>query len=86
MSSRPPTNPSDRSSLRPLGGRLLVVTGVLLLIPMIALAVVPLYTKDAPKLFGFPFFYWYQILWVFLASAFTYTAHRVIKHVRGGQR
>jgi Na+/proline symporter len=63
-----------------------VVTGILILIPMVALAVVPLYTKHDPTLFGFPFFYWYQILWVFLASVFTYTAHRLIQRARGEKR
>ena len=34
-----------------------------------------LYADDEPELWGFPFFYWYQFAWVFLASVFTYAAH-----------
>jgi uncharacterized protein DUF3311 len=37
---------------------------VLLALPFVALLWVPFYTRTTPKLFGFPFFYWYQFLWV----------------------
>lgn len=40
----------------------------LLLIPFIGLLWVPLYNQPLPALFGFPFFYWYQLLWVFVAA------------------
>lgn len=36
----------------------------LLLLPFIGLLLVPLYNFEAPALFGFPFFYWYQLAWV----------------------
>jgi len=29
---------------------------------------VPFYNRLDPKLFGIPFFYWYQFLWVLLTS------------------
>jgi hypothetical protein len=41
---------------------------LLLLIPFIALLWVPLYNRIEPELFGIPFFYWYQFLWVILTS------------------
>jgi hypothetical protein len=37
---------------------------LLLLVPVIGLLCVPFYNHDAPTLWGFPFFYWYQLLWV----------------------
>lgn len=43
----------------------------LLLIPYVALLWPPLYARRTPELFGFPFFYWYQLLWVFLGAAVT---------------
>ncbi len=55
---------------------------LLLLIPFVATLAVPLYNKRAPELWGFPFFYWYQFLWVFLASAFTWSAYLVISRAR----
>jgi Na+/proline symporter len=63
----PPTN-------RPL----MVVAGICLAIPVVALLWVSSYAKETPKLGGVPFFFWYQFLWVFLTSALTYTAHRLV--------
>ena len=40
---------------------------ILLLIPFIAVLWVPFYDRAAPSLWGFPFFYWYQLLWVILS-------------------
>ncbi len=34
------------------------------LIPFIGLLWVPFYNHELPALFGFPFFYWYQLVWV----------------------
>ena len=45
------------------------VIGVLLAAPMVALLWVPSYTRVRPRLFGFPFFYWYQLLWVIIGAA-----------------
>jgi Protein of unknown function (DUF3311) len=41
---------------------------LLLLIPFVALLWVPFYNRLDPTLFGIPFFYWYQFLWVILTS------------------
>ncbi len=50
---------------------------VLLVIPIIALMWVPSYARIEPSFLGFPFFFWYQFLWVFLCSAMTYAAYRL---------
>ena len=44
----------------------------LLLVPFVALFWVPFFNVLEPRLFGIPFFYWYQFLWVFLTPALTY--------------
>lgn len=49
---------------------------LLLLAPYAGLAFVPLYNKSAPSLFGFPFFYWYQLLWVPLTTLLIYIVYR----------
>jgi uncharacterized protein DUF3311 len=36
---------------------------LLLLVPLLVLAT-PLYNSDGPRLFGFPFFYWVQFLFI----------------------
>ncbi len=56
-----------------------VAAGVLLLIPFVALLWVASYAKAEPRLAGFPFSYWYQLVWVFLAAALTYAAYRLVK-------
>ena len=42
---------------------------LLLLIPVAALIFPGVYNRETPALFGFPFFYWYQLAWVVLATA-----------------
>jgi hypothetical protein len=45
------------------------------------------YATEGPKLWGFPFFYWYQLLWVFIASGCTYLAYVLVHNARrGGDR
>jgi hypothetical protein len=49
---------------------------LLLLLPFIALLWIPFYNRDLPALFGFPFFYWYQLLWVPLTAALIWIVFR----------
>jgi uncharacterized protein DUF3311 len=62
----PPT--ANRRRAQPSTGTK-VAAGILVLIPVVALMLVPTYTKATPRLWGFPFFYWYQLLWLFLSTA-----------------
>ena len=39
---------------------------LLLLAPYLALLWVPFYNRATPELFGIPFYYWYQMLWILL--------------------
>ena len=61
---------------------LMVLAGICLAIPLIALLWVSSYAKETPKLGGVPFFFWYQFLWVFITAALTYTAHRLVLAAR----
>ncbi len=40
----------------------------ILLFAIIVPLLVSTYDQIEPRLFGFPFFYWYQLAWVFLAA------------------
>ncbi len=42
---------------------------LLLLLPVLAVLAVPVFNRTGPALWGVPFFYWYQMLWVILCSA-----------------
>jgi hypothetical protein len=44
---------------------------LLLLIPIIMLLWPALYNRYDPSLFGMPFFYWYQMLWIILTALLT---------------
>ena len=49
---------------------------LLLLIPFFALLAVPLYNVREPMLWGFPFFYWYQLMWLPLSALITFIVYR----------
>jgi hypothetical protein len=49
---------------------------LLLAVPYFALLLVPLYNMSEPSLFGFPFFYWYQMLWIPGTSFLLYLVYR----------
>jgi hypothetical protein len=53
---------------------------LLLLIPYVGLLWVPFYNKVEPKLFGFPFFYWYQFLWVPISALLTWLVYQRLDH------
>ena len=50
---------------------------LLLLLPYLGLLYPPLYARLQPELWGFPFFIWYQFLWVFIAVAITAVVYRL---------
>lgn len=55
----------------------------LLVIPFIATLVPPIYARSTPAIFGFPFFYWYQIAWIVLSAlivGIVYVARRSSEH------
>lgn len=49
---------------------------VLLIIPFVATLWVPFYNYPLPTLFGFPFFYWYQLVWVPIGSVLILIVYR----------
>ena len=71
------TAPSP-TTRRPAYG-LLAVAGLLLIAPFVALLWVSSYAKDSPRLLGFPFFYWYQFLWVLISAALTWIAYLLVR-------
>jgi hypothetical protein len=84
--TNPPANPGeDPPTNPPLSAGVKVLVGVLLAIPLVALALVPTYSSETPVLWGFPFFYWYQLLWVILTPVFTLAAYTIIKKARANR-
>lgn len=44
------------------------IAGVLLALSVVVPLLVSTYARDEPRLWGFPFFYWYQLMWVFISA------------------
>ncbi|MGP6220546.1 DUF3311 domain-containing protein [Caldiplasma sukawensis] len=51
---------------------------ILLALPYIFMVVgYPIYDRNSPTLGGFPFFYWYQLVWIFVAAALTFSVYMI---------
>ena len=62
----PPGAPTDpRWRPTPTKWAVTAILGFAIIVPLL----VGTYDQKEPRLFGFPFFYWYQLAWVFLAAA-----------------
>ena len=53
---------------------------LLLLVPYVGLLCVPFYNIRSPVLWGFPFFYWYQLLWVPITALLIWLVYRSVRH------
>ena len=52
---------------------------LLLAIPFVGLLIPQFYAYENPRLFGWPFFYWYQFAWLFITSGLVTTVYRVTR-------
>lgn len=75
-SDRPKTDP--RWKLSPTK----IVVAILLLIGIVVPLLVSTYDQIEPRLFGFPFFYWYQLMWVFIAAAICGISYGLLQRER----
>lgn len=75
MSNVPGQRPGRESEGSPAP---FIVAGILVVIAIVLPLWVPMYAKDEPRLWGFPFFFWYQLLWVFLAAICVSIAYRLV--------
>ncbi len=75
---------------RPASPAVRVVVAILLIAPFVVYLAVPSYARITPRLAGFPFFYWWQLLWVIITAVFVgarVPAHApVAPRVRRGRR
>jgi len=55
------------------------VVGVLLLLAAVPPLLVPVYAKETPTLWGFPFFFWFQFVLVLWAALMTSCAYFIAK-------
>jgi hypothetical protein len=52
---------------------------LLLIIPFIGTLFPSFYASVTPTLWGFPFFYWYQFLWVIISSIITLLVYLIVR-------
>ena len=69
----------SKPSVRPLGW----LQVLLLAIPCVAVLIVPFFNRVEPELWGIPFFYWWQMLWVPLSGVFVALVYRTLVVKRG---
>jgi branched-subunit amino acid ABC-type transport system permease component len=62
-----------------------VAVTILLLIAVAGTLIVPIYARSAPKLGAFPFFYWYQLIWVPVVAILAWISYLLLR-TRPGQR
>lgn len=55
----------------------IVAAATCLFIPCVAILMVPYFNRLEPRIFGLPFFYGYQLLWVPLSAGFIALADRL---------
>jgi uncharacterized BrkB/YihY/UPF0761 family membrane protein len=55
-----------------------LVSGILIAIGIILPLIVPLYAREDPALAGIPFFYWYQMLWVFIDAGLLWIVYAIV--------
>jgi hypothetical protein len=54
------------------------ISGVLLAIGIVVPLLVSTYAKVEPRLWGFPFFYWYQLMWVFISAVLVSICYKLV--------
>ncbi len=52
---------------------------LLLFIPWVAVLWVPFYATATPTIGGFPFFYFYQFIWIVISALLTATVYWIFK-------
>ena len=60
----------------------MIAVAGLLLVGIVVPLLVGTYDRVEPRLFGFPFFYWYQLLWVFIAAGLCALSFWLLKRER----
>ncbi|HEY8296932.1 MAG TPA: DUF3311 domain-containing protein [Candidatus Baltobacteraceae bacterium] len=56
----------------------------LLLVPFVATLWVPFYARRDPVVFGFPFFYFYQFLWIVLCALIVWIVYLATREPADG--
>ena len=56
-----------------------IIAAICVVVPFVAVLWVPIFDKDKPELAGFPFFFWWQLLWVAVTAGLMGLAYFVVR-------
>jgi uncharacterized protein DUF3311 len=59
-----------------------IVVAVLLAAAVVGTLWVPFYNRSTPELGGFPFFYWYQLLWIPIVAILSWASYLLVKRIQ----
>jgi hypothetical protein len=57
------------------------VVAVLLAAAVVGTLWVPFYNRSTPALGGFPFYYWYQLLWIPIVAVLSGSAYVLVRRI-----
>ena len=57
----------------------MIVVTILLVVAVAGTLVVPIYARSTPKLGDFPFFYWYQLIWVPVVALLAWISYLLLR-------
>jgi hypothetical protein len=77
----PPAPPARTPAKRP---STLVTVAIMLTIAIMGSLWVPIFARMQPQLGGFPFFYWYQLMWVPIVAILAAAAFLLSRLVQRG--
>jgi hypothetical protein len=63
-----------------------LIAAVCVIVPFIAVLWVPIFDKDKPEVAGFPFFFWWQLLWVAVTAALMGLAYFVVRREESARK
>ncbi|MBO0815992.1 MAG: DUF3311 domain-containing protein [Actinobacteria bacterium] len=63
-----------------------IVIAIVLVAALIGTLWVPFYNRTTPALGGFPFFYWYQLLWVPIVAVLSAIAYLLSRRIERGRQ
>ena len=63
-----------------------IIAAICVIVPFVAVLWVPIYDKDKPEVAGFPFFFWWQLLWVAVTAGLMGLAYYVVRREEAARK
>lgn len=70
---------NEQSTRGPVVTPARLIAAFCVIVPFVAVLGVPIFDKDKPEVAGFPFFFWWQLVWVAVTAALMGLAYFVVR-------